>query len=61
MNVSSAEYGGGKVFGGAGASHTLYTNMGGPDRANVMPSTNGACGGIREVEMRGDRLRIWTK
>ena len=31
MNVSSAEYGGGKVFGGAGASHTLYTNMGGPD------------------------------
>ena len=31
MNVSSVEYGGGKVFGGAGASHTLYTNMGGPD------------------------------
>ena len=31
MNVSSAEYGGGKVFGGAGSSHTLYTNLGGPD------------------------------
>ena len=31
MNVSSAEYGGGRVFGGSGGSHTLYTNMGGPD------------------------------
>ena len=31
MNVSSTEYGGGKVFGGAGSSHTLYTNLGGPD------------------------------
>jgi hypothetical protein len=31
INVSSAEYGGGKTFGGSGASHTLYTNLGGPD------------------------------
>ena len=31
MNVHSAKYGGGRMFGGAGDCHTLYTNLGGPD------------------------------